>query len=726
MLTRLKETKRQVVGAILFAMIGISIVEWIIGTAIVWTPRTSQIESFDTIWAEMKHPIEIFRSALNESPFVSFQFIVPILFILFTVKIYGVLVGKGKYRTDASYGAYGTATLATPSEVFNDREFVKKTWRKSPNENLMNRSGLIFGLMNNRPVILHEETDIPNRNVFIIGSPGSGKTQSYILTNIIHETERSIVVTDPKAEILEKTARLKMEQGYDVKVINFKEMTVSDRYNPIDYIDKEIEAERVATTIVMNAQVSNQKNPDFWARAEVALLKTLLLYVKKECPENATMAKVKEILTEQGRTPEEMDEFFDRLERDHPAYQAYLIVRMADDKVRASIFISLGITLSKFDPADVRKFMETSDFKLDDIGRKKMIVYCVLPVADPTWEPLISTFFTQMFQRLYDVADHNFSKLPVKVNLMLDEFPNLGTIPGYEEILATCRGYGISSSTIVQSIGQLISKYSKEKADAIIGNCSLRYLLGVGDKLTAEYFSHLIGKTTVETRSSSSSKNSRGGSDSTSLNYSARSLYTPDELTRLNKKEGILLVVGMNVIKLNKVFQFEFFKGILSEGTEISRFDFLRERDGLPEPRMTLEDMIDFGETVEPLSFMDQLKHDMNQMDEMIEGTGEQIEEVVPAIHELVSGLSVAVSNLDGVEDEAVKEESEMDEEINSEEVDQQLDELHGDIEVAHQNVEEEAVEMDLFDSIEDEDMDLELDSLLEDVEDEEKTKVNT
>ncbi|WP_139279109.1 type IV secretory system conjugative DNA transfer family protein [Seinonella peptonophila] len=42
---------------------------------------------------------------------------------------------------------------------------------------------------------------MPNRNVFIVGSPGSGKTKSYILTNMIHEQERSIVVTDPKGRL---------------------------------------------------------------------------------------------------------------------------------------------------------------------------------------------------------------------------------------------------------------------------------------------------------------------------------------------------------------------------------------------------------------------------------------------------------------------------------------------------------------------------------------------
>ena len=60
---------------------------------------------------------------------------------------------------------------------------------------------------------------------------------------------------------------------------------------PIDYINKEIEAEQVATTIVLNSQEQNKHQPDFWTKAEIALFKTLLLYVKYECPEEATMAR---------------------------------------------------------------------------------------------------------------------------------------------------------------------------------------------------------------------------------------------------------------------------------------------------------------------------------------------------------------------------------------------------------------------------------------------------
>ncbi|MEK4822913.1 VirD4-like conjugal transfer protein, CD1115 family [Priestia sp. FSL R5-0680] len=530
------------------------------------------------VTAGMKQPLELYEAAKGGDLFLPLQLICIAGAIFLAFKFYKLILGDGKYKDASSYGSEGTTRFSKETEVFNDKDFVKKTFNKSSVKNLENPEGLIFGLLNNKPVIVPENTKIPNRNVFIIGSPGAGKSQAYLLTNLLAEKTRSMVITDPKGEIYEASAKFKQEQGYEVRLINFKEMLVSDKYNPLDYIEKEIDAEQVSNTIVINS-LQGQK-PDFWTKAEIALLKTLLLYVKYECPTEANLATVKRILTTHGSTPEEMDDFFKRLEPDHPAFSAYQIVRMANDKVRDSIFVSLAITLSKFDATDVRKFTETSDFQLDDIGRKKMIVYVILPVADNTWEPLIANFFTQMFQRLYDVADKNFNKLPVSVNLLLDEFPNLGTIPGYEERLATCRSYGISVSTIIQSMGQLIDKYNKEKAEAIVGNCSLRFLLSVGDKLTAEYFSDLIGKTTISKHSKSVSKNEKGGSDSKSDSYSGRHLLMADELTRLPRDEAILLVTGGLPIKLKKAFQFEFFKGILNENNKSSRFDYLKDVAG--------------------------------------------------------------------------------------------------------------------------------------------------
>ncbi|MFE5322243.1 VirD4-like conjugal transfer protein, CD1115 family [Paenibacillus sp. NPDC056579] len=574
-----KQIQKRLIGSLLLGLVAAAVVEWFVITTLTWISRPAEERDFERITQSMWQPLKLLKEAGLHPSFWESQLIPLGIWLLAAIAVFVKFGQTRSFQEASQYGAYGTAKWASTAEVFNDRTFVKRTWNKRSSgssdqaanslehPNLGNPAGLLFGTLQGKPVILPEDTAIPNRNVFGVGGPGSGKTQSYILTNIIHERNRSIVVTDPKGEIYESTASIKREQGYEVRLINFKEMDVSDRYNPIDYIEREVDAEQIATALFLNSQ-NGDKKMDFWGKAEIALLTTLLLYVKYECdPADANMDMVRYILTTYGRTPEDMDLFFGGLETDHPASMAYQIVRMAEDKVRSSIFISLAVTMSKWNSKTVQSFTAASDFRLEHIGEKKMIVYVILPVADSTWEMLTSNFFTQLFQQLYRLADRHYNRLPRAVNIMLDEFPNIGKIPNYEELLATCRSYGISCSTIVQSVGQLIDKYSKEKAEAIIGNHSIRFLLGAGDHLTAKTFSELLGDTTIRTDSRSVSKSHKagGGSDSTSQSYAKRSLMTPDEIMRMPREEGLLLVSGMNPIRMRKAFQFEFFQGVLHE-----------------------------------------------------------------------------------------------------------------------------------------------------------------
>lgn len=92
-------------------------------------------------------------------------------------------------------------------------------------------NGTILGIVDKRIVYQNNSTK-PNRNIFVVGGPGSYKTQSVVITNLFNETENSIVVTDPKGELYEKTAGIKLAQGYQVHVVNFANMAHSDRYNP--------------------------------------------------------------------------------------------------------------------------------------------------------------------------------------------------------------------------------------------------------------------------------------------------------------------------------------------------------------------------------------------------------------------------------------------------------------------------------------------------------------
>ncbi len=75
---------------------------------------------------------------------------------------------------------------------------------------LSESDGLVLGKFPSGKVVIQpEDSKISNRNIFVVGGPGSFKTQSYVLPNVVNNRSTSIVVTDPKGEIYELTNEIK-------------------------------------------------------------------------------------------------------------------------------------------------------------------------------------------------------------------------------------------------------------------------------------------------------------------------------------------------------------------------------------------------------------------------------------------------------------------------------------------------------------------------------------
>ena len=180
-----------------------------------------------------------------------------------------------------------------------------------------------------------------------------------------------------------------------------------------------------------------------------------------------------------------------------------------------------------------------------------------------------------MFTELYLLGDKHGAKLPQPCVMILDEFVNLGYFPTYENFLATCRGYGISVSSLIQSIPQLQELYGDKKAKAIIGNHAIKICLGGVEETTAEYFSRLVGDTTIKvytggtSESKSSSKNNqRSGSTSEQYSYQKRRLITEGEVLNLQEsdkgRKSIVVIQGKPYL-LHKIPQFELYGDLLAK-----------------------------------------------------------------------------------------------------------------------------------------------------------------
>lgn len=366
-----------------------------------------------------------------------------------------------------------------------------------------------------------------------------------------------MIITDPKGELFKDMAQFLRDRGYNVRLFNLVNMIYSDRWNPLDVVVDDIDAQTFADVIIANTAVAATKSGDpFWERAEQNLLKALALYVAKEYPpEERNLASVYSLLAHPE--PRKIDMIFKSLPKDHPAKMPYNIYSQANETVRTGVVIGLGTRLQVFQNKLVQKLTEVSDIDLELPGKEKCAYFCIISDMDSTFDFLASLFFSFLFLKLIRYADMygKNGQCSPNVYFLLDEFPNIGAIPDFTKKLATMRSRGVHSSIVFQNIAQLKNRYPHDAWQEIIGSCDTKLFLGCTDVATAEFVSALLGTATVEAHSRTKEAGLEGIFDFGRVTTSAqkRNLLNPDEIIRFNPEEAILILRGQKPLQIRKM-----------------------------------------------------------------------------------------------------------------------------------------------------------------------------
>lgn len=116
------------------------------------------------------------------------------------------------------------------------------------------------------------------------------------------------------------------------------------------------------------------------------------------------------------------------------------------------------------------------------------------------------------------------------------------------------RSREISSIIIIQNFAQLKALF-KDTWETIPGNCDTFIYLGGNEQSTHKYVSELLGKGTIDKKSSGETKG-RQGSSSRNYDVLGRELFTPDEVRKLDNKKCIIFIRGFDPILDNKYIPF--------------------------------------------------------------------------------------------------------------------------------------------------------------------------
>lgn len=457
--------------------------------------------------------------------------------------------------TKSSVGTYGTADWMTEKELKSVLELT--TPEKA--------TGMILGERKGQIVCLPENTRL-NRHCAIFGASGTMKSRAVIrnaLFSIIRRGE-SALIADPKSEMYADTAELFRQNGYEVKVLNLVDSSHGDSWNCMSDMGTNSMMAQMLTNVIIG-NTSNGKSDHFWDNGEANLLKALVLYValdKTLLPEEKNLAHVYQLLTDKDAS--ELDNLLGSLGAGHPAKAPYKLFKQASDTVKTGIVLGLGTRLQVLQNEEVQRLVSFSDIDLTAPGRRKCAYYIILSDQETSMAFLSSLFFSFLFIKLTRFADMSpGGRCPVPVNLILDEFNNIGRIGGAPDGSDFCRSLSVVRSRdirvmlAVQSLGQLQNRYPNNLWAEIVGNCDIQLMLGCTDDVTADYISDRSGEMCIVVDSTMTVKKTVAVTQvipqyRESKGQGKRKLLTPDEVLRLPHEEMLVIIRGQNLLKLNK------------------------------------------------------------------------------------------------------------------------------------------------------------------------------
>ena len=480
-----------------------------------------------------------------------------VIFLIY--KLYDRFDGKKKDPrgfTTSDSGVYGTATFMTEKEMRNMLELT--TPEKA--------EGIILGEYEGKTVCMPRDTRL-NKHIAICGASGTMKSRAVIRNALFQclKNDESVVICDAKSELYKDTSELFRANGYEVKVFNLVSPANSDSWNCMSDLMGDTLLAQVLTNVIIG-NTSSGKGDHFWDNGEGNLLKALVLYIDKDptrTPSEKNLPAVYQLLTQNSEN--QLMTMFSRLPLDHPARAPFNLFAQSSDTVRSGIILGLGTRLQVMQNKAVQSITSRSDIDLTAPGKKKCAYYLILSDQDTTMAFLSSLFFSFLMIKLTRYADTCAGgRCPVPVNLILDEFNNIGKLGGAEDgsdftrFLSVCRSREIRVMLAVQSLGQLQNRYPNNLWAEIIGNMDIQLMLGCTDEVSAKYFSNRCGEMSIEVNTTMTMRRTITIAQIIPQyrhveGMGRRKLLTPDEVLRIPNEKMLCVVRGCNVLMLDKL-----------------------------------------------------------------------------------------------------------------------------------------------------------------------------
>lgn len=359
------------------------------------------------------------------------------------------------------------------------------------------------------------------------------------MLELFRRTGESVVVTDPKGELYQKTASLFEAQGYRIQVINLREPLRSNGWNPLALARRYQNAhnyDRASAIINDFSSAFIQESPGskidpFWlytARSMLQGLALLMVEGTEVFPDDCVNLSTLQLLSQDLILDDTGPSTFDLLEyysEDSIAASNLRAIMRGTEKTLDNIKVNYDATMQRlYMQKGLVSLLSNDEINFEHLGTEKTILYLIMPDEKTTLHVIVSMIIKQCYEQLIYLAQHFADNaLPVRFNFLLDEFSNLPAIPDMPAMISATRSRNIRFYLIIQGLYQLSSKYGSNDAQTIKGNCANWVFLTSRELPLLEEISQLCGSDAL----------------------TGERLITVSQLQRLDKQKGeALMLIG--------------------------------------------------------------------------------------------------------------------------------------------------------------------------------------
>ena len=415
----------------------------------------------------------------------------------------------------------------------------------------------------------------------------AGKSVTLIANLLCYQG--SVIVTDPKGELANLTARRRAELGQDVYILDpfgYTSESVAEfraSYNPMAVLTPESPTMIEDSSLIAEAEVVQPAVPKdpHWDESAKNFIEGVTLHVAT-APEyvwNRNLVTVRELIKKamvidpQGGEDEEplfklereMLYHAERLQRYEGSADLGNAIEGAardfyekSDRERDSVLSTVRRHTKFLDYTAIRKSITGHDFDLGDLKRKKkgVTVYLCFPA---TRSEISSRWMRIILNQFLDAMERERTVPPAPVLVCLDEFPVLGHMRQLETAIGQIASFGVKLWVILQDWSQGKALYG-DRWESFAGNAGILQFFGNNDLATTEYVSKKLGKARVE-----ATRLGEVGTQQQEMGLSGRSsaielhdLLTPEEVSRMfarsdRLKRQLVIWAGYHPMILQRV-----------------------------------------------------------------------------------------------------------------------------------------------------------------------------